>query len=340
MRKLSQFDTPAHAERLVDELLVVQIEGEVRGEAPWEVWVYNHDKMDDARETLAGFDPSASTRAGRRAQRIRDDRAQDNARAARRKVEVREGWSEGGGVPPVTIFLIAVSVLVAYQAGFSDSLTSELVQTLSIEPWLSIDFLGRVRAGEVWRLVTPMWIHFSLMHILFNMMWLWRLGREIENRHGILVLIGLVLFAQIPSGLGQYLATGPNFGGMSGVVYGLFGFVWMQSHNRGRGYQLGDDVVVIMMIWFVVCLSGIVGPVANIGHAGGLIAGLIAGIPAYLSYRRAHDEGQVFAEGGWADTRLKGGRRFVRRFVTPYAPLWFLALAAVAIVVEILGAYP
>jgi len=336
MHKLSEFEAEDHAARLVDTLLVAGIEGEVRGDGPFEVWVYDHRQMDEARAALASFEPKTSVRAAHFAQRIRARRERDDARAGRRFVEVRRTWrSDEGGLGPITIFLIVCSCLVAYQAGFHDPLTSELVQLLSIEPWLSTEFLGKVRDGEVWRLVTPMWLHFSLMHIAFNLMWLWRLGQDIEARHGSLALIGLVLLAEVPSNLGQYLATGPNFGGMSGVVYGLFGFVWMQSrYDRSRGYQLGDATVVIMMLWFVLCLSGVVGPIANVGHAGGLIAGLLAGTPAYLAHRRAHDPSKVFAEGGWADTQLRGGRRFVHRLVTPYAPLWFLALAALGLLVD------
>lgn len=335
MRKLSEFANQAHAEGLVDALLVAEIDSEVRGEGPHEVWVHDDRQLEAARAALANFDPKANAGAARSARKIRAERAQANERAARRSVAVGERWrGSEEGWPPLTLFLIAGSVLVAYSAGFDNSLDSELVQALSIEPWLSTSFLGQVRAGELWRLVTPMWIHFSLFHIAFNMMWLWRLGRAIESRHGTLALLGLVLLAQVPSALGQYLASGPNFGGMSGVVYGLFGFAWMQSrYDRSRGYVLGDDLVVMMMLWFVLCLTGIVGPIANVGHAGGLIAGLAAGTPAYLAHRRAHDESPAFESGAWANT-LRGRRRFVRRWLTPYAPLWFLGLALLGVVVD------
>jgi GlpG protein len=341
MRKLSEFTKQDVAERLVDQLLIAEIDSQLRSSGPWEVWVLDDRDMDKARRALESFDPEAKPELTRAAEQIRERKRRDNEQASRRRVDVGERWRGDGsarGLGPVTIFLMIGSVLAAWFGDFEQPGANGTVQLLSIEPWDSLEFLGRVRAGEVWRLLTPMFVHFSFIHILFNMLWLHQLGSEIERQHGSLVMIGLVLISQIPGGLVQYLVSGPSFGGMSGVVYGLFGFVWMQvRYNRRYRYKLDDRTAVMMMIWFVVCVTGLVGPIANIGHAGGLIAGLLAGMPAYVGHLRAHVEKAEFAGHGWAATQLTGRQRVLRRWFLPYMPLWLLLLAAATIAWEWLG---
>lgn len=335
MRKLTETANEADAARLVDRLLVAGIDGEIRG--PREVWVLDDDDLAGAGRVLAEFQPGvAAPEAARAAAEIRAQRERRQARAGRRMIVAADRWGDDpvAGIGPVTLFLVVGSVLVALYSGFGDPATMT-IQNLSVEPWDSQQFLGRVRAGEVWRLVTPMLIHFGAVHLLFNMMWTWQLGRRIEHNHGSLALIGLVLLSEIPGGIGQYLVSGPSYGGMSGVVYGLFGFVWMQArYARGRGYHLDDRSTVLMMAWFVVCATGMFGPVANVAHAGGLVAGLLAGLPGYVGHLRDRIADPEFAEGNWASVNIRGARRVVRQFFTPYVPLWFLLLAAAVVLVE------
>ena len=83
-------------------------------------------------------------------------------------------------------------------------------------------------AGQWWRLVTPMLIHFGILHLAMNGMWYWELGRRIESRQGSINLIGLTLLFSLVSNYTQYLFSGPSlFGGLSGVLYGLLGHCWI-----------------------------------------------------------------------------------------------------------------
>ena len=135
--------------------------------------------------------------------------------------------------------------------------------------------------GQIWRLVTPIFLHYSIMHLVFNMFWLWDLGGAIENRKGTRTLGLLVLAGSVLPNLMQYFWTDPGyiaaFGGMSGVVYALFGYVWMKGRYEPQE-QLGvtPQTVFIMLVWLFVA-SSIVGNVANAAHAGGLVVGIIAG---------------------------------------------------------------
>lgn len=134
--------------------------------------------------------------------------------------------------------------------------------------------LEQIEHGQVWRLVTPIFLHFGAIHLIFNMMWLWTLGRALETllrriRFGLLVVA-----IAVASNTAQALIGGPNFGGMSGVVYGLFGFVVVHAklHPTG-GLHLDSRTVRYMLIWLALCFTGVVGPVANWAHTFGLLAG-------------------------------------------------------------------
>ncbi len=140
--------------------------------------------------------------------------------------------------------------------------------------------VGRILRGEVWRLVTPIFLHFSILHILFNLLWLRLLGGEIETKRGRWRVLGLVLLLAITSNVGQYAATGSSyFGGMSGVVYGLFGYIWMRDRYwPGAGMSLPPQTAIWMMAWFFLCWTGMVGSIANWAHTYGLAGGMLVGL--------------------------------------------------------------
>jgi GlpG protein len=177
-----------------------------------------------------------------------------------------------------------------------------------------------------------MLIHFGILHLVFNMLWLYRLGSQIEDLQGTRLFLGLVALTQIPGVLVQFEVSGPIFGGMSGVVYGLFGYSWMQARYTSRGYSLTDRDTMWIMGWFVLCATGLVGHIANAQHALGLFFGLLAGMPAFVAFRRSSAT-IAFEEGSWADLNIRGFQRFKRVYFEPYVPLWFVALAVVVLFV-------
>ena len=98
----------------------------------------------------------------------------------------------------------------------------------------------------------------------------------------------LVILVGLGSNFAQYAVTGrANFGGMSGVVYGLIGYVWMRGkYDRASGVFLDQRSLVISLVWLVACFTEMLGPVANWAHLSGLILGMAFGrIAAWRSGR-------------------------------------------------------
>lgn len=139
--------------------------------------------------------------------------------------------------------------------------------------------------GQWWRLVSPMLLHFGVLHLAMNGLWYWELGKRIELRQGPWQLLGLTLLFSLVSNLAQHYTSGPSlFGGLSGVLYGLLGHVWLyQWLAPNPHFNLPRGVLVMMLIWLVVCLTGVVGQlgfgqIANAAHVGGLLIGCLTGL--------------------------------------------------------------
>lgn len=146
-----------------------------------------------------------------------------------------------------------------------------------------------VPRGEYWRLITPIFLHFGVMHIVFNTLWLWDLGRRVELLQGSLRMFGIVMVIGLGSNVAQFLyADVAIFGGMSGVIYGLLGYGWIWSVMLPeQSLHIPKAIIIFMLVWLVLCFMGFanlmgVGDVANAAHLGGLIMGMLMGFGAAL----------------------------------------------------------
>lgn len=176
---------------------------------------------------------------------------------------------------PLTLALIIVSVLIALATAFGHNSQMLLPFYISEYTWGG---LREVFHGQIWRLITPIFIHFGVIHLLFNMLWLFDLGGVIERMQGSPRLGVLVGVAGVLGNLAQFWWAGPDFGGMSGVIYGLLGYVWIQERlNPRSGLVLHHYVAIMMLAWFVLCWLGVIGAVANMAHTMGLVSGVILG---------------------------------------------------------------
>lgn len=181
----------------------------------------------------------------------------------------------------VSIVLIALCGIVALLSRLGEA-RGVLLPLFIANP--ASEGLSDILHGQVWRLVTPIFIHFGIMHFVFNMMWVWDLGKLIQTKKGARFYIVFVLVVASMSNLAQYLFShSPYFGGMSGVVYGLFGYIWIRGRYDARfSADLPKTTVNMMLIWFLLCWTGLLGPIANWAHTLGL---LIGALWAYLGTR-------------------------------------------------------
>lgn len=132
---------------------------------------------------------------------------------------------------------------------------------------------------QFFKMLTPILLHGGLLHLAFNMMWLWDLGHRIEKFQSTLTMIIAVIVLGLVSNTVQYLyGGGNNFVGMSGVVYGLFAYIWMwQLFDPRTGLALPGSLIVFMLVMLVIMTSLGLSMIANEAHLGGFLAGIIYG---------------------------------------------------------------
>ncbi|GGD09604.1 rhomboid family intramembrane serine protease [Halopseudomonas salina] len=201
------------------------------------------------------------------------------------------GWMQTARGIPLTLGVLLVTGVVALLTGLGSQVDGVVMFTF-VPPENSEYMASQIDLGQWWRLITPIFLHFGLMHLAFNALWYWELGRRIELRSGSLWLLGLTLLFGLVSNSVQWLFSGqPFFGGLSGVLYGLLGYCWIyQLMAPNVHFALPKGVVVLMLVWLVLCLSGLVtllgfGAIANAAHVSGLLVGCAAGLVAGGSQR-------------------------------------------------------
>ncbi|NOI78857.1 rhomboid family intramembrane serine protease GlpG [Vibrio coralliilyticus] len=171
---------------------------------------------------------------------------------------------------PVTlaVMLVCIIIFTLQQFGAGQAVFSALhFPALAGQEW------------QLWRWVSHAVLHFSVVHIAFNLLWWWQLGGDIEQRLGAKKLLQLFVVSAALSGAGQYWVEGANFGGLSGVVYALVGYLWMLGYKAPQlGLNMPKPIIGFMLVWLVL---GFVQPfmaIANTAHLVGLISGVVFGL--------------------------------------------------------------
>jgi GlpG protein len=192
---------------------------------------------------------------------------------------------------PVLIAVLGVSLAVfPFSVQVEHGRLTPLVGLLT-----SVDLeRGSPTTTEIWRYVTPIFLHFSLVHLVFNVAVTADLGRRVELARGSLTLLLLIVVIAIASNAGQLLLGGnPLFGGLSGVAYGLLGYVLVSGrrHPQEGAWRIHPGFAGSLLLFLVVFSTGITEPfglyVANQAHWVGLATG--AGMAVFLPLGRPGD---------------------------------------------------
>ncbi|WP_148862258.1 rhomboid family intramembrane serine protease [Marinobacter fonticola] len=200
-------------------------------------------------------------------------------------VFVNGRWQPSPRHAPAVLTIIVVAALVAWVTGLGRQSIASFFMFVDPTQFGFQSFTERLDAwtatlsqGAVWRLLTPDLLHFSWSHILFNSVMLWFLGSQVEWFDGRRRLAVIIVFVSLASNTLQYLVSGPLFGGLSGVVYGILGYCWLSQLREPR-FQFPPALMVVSLIWMLIGFTPIpdmvgIGSMANEAHLGGLLSGL------------------------------------------------------------------
>ncbi|MCH2256912.1 rhomboid family intramembrane serine protease GlpG [Alteromonas macleodii] len=245
----------------------------------------NHDHLDRAKIIADGFLANPTDPKYQQA-------AWDNGKNVR-LAPSGNGFSMGNIIAdavkaPFTsvVFILCVAVYLLSLFG----LFAPIAQHLLMQPFSILS-----QNHEWWRLLGPAFIHFSALHIIFNLLWWGMLGAKIERILGMSMLLIVFLVSATISNAAQALFSDPVqgnlflFGGLSGVVYAVMGFVWWLGWLRPSwGLSLPNSIVGFMLVWLVLGYADILWVnMANAAHTAGLISGcLLAGALSLGSGKR------------------------------------------------------
>ena len=264
MRSLGQIDGRKPTERFVAYLLTLKIKTHIEGideqADRWEVWIRNEDQMAIARkeldEFLANPNDARYDAAMKEATRIleAEQRARQAAAKNVRRMETSGGSRlTGGRTPPLTLTLCILAVIVSLLSGFmtpreNNKWGQTIINELSfVEPSALASSKGdpaaSLKRGELWRVITPIFMHGSPLHLAMNILLLVSLGRLTERIQGTqkyaLFILMLAVFPNLLQGLSpEWMRGSPNFVGISGrrlwVVWLYLDSIHAPSRNGNR----------------------------------------------------------------------------------------------------------
>ena len=280
MRQIGSIEDREQVERFAAYLVSLGISCSVdTGNSGHIVWVHEEDRVDQAKEELAQFrnEPGHERyrNATRKAAAVVEARIQQAVATRRRTIDLRDRWAkptvEHG---PATFGMMALMMIVAVLTGLAPEKHEELFLRMLFS---SDGTMNAIWSGEVWRLVSPIFLHFGILHFLFNLIYLRDFGLQVEYRLGTPKFVGVVLVITILSNFAQFSMVHGVFGGMSGVNYGLFGYAWVRGRlDPESNFWVPPQTVTIMLAWLVLC-TFVIPHVANWAHGIGLIAGVTMG---------------------------------------------------------------
>lgn len=282
---LTHIRHPRHAQAFVDYLqtlgIVAQAQTESSGTA---VLLHDPAQLPRAREELARFlTKPEDARYWQASWLVEDEQAASTLAGIYRGPSLLAfvqwpGWVTGS--------LMLVCVLAYVLTGEGKDVPAR--EVLMFYP--SVDAL--LDGSQLWRWISPAFLHFGIYHIAFNLIGWWGFGGLVERTQSSMRLLGLFLVLALISNGAQFWWAGNQFGGLSGVVYGLLGYLWCYERvNPAAPFQLPKGVVVLMWVMAVLSFLPVL-PFASWAHLGGLLGGCVLGAGLALLDRPRPDDDQ------------------------------------------------
>ena len=278
MRKIGTL--AAGESKIIERYLLAQgIDVSLRAtpDGTMELWVIDENDLEQALDIIDNFNKDPQNPVYRNVPPAPAQKKQlERSRYVDVRTQIFHRGAIGKGKVTLTLIVICIAVFLLHSMRLAPQFTNLFYFSEYIRPQFK-----EILEGQVWRLVTPIFLHFGIWHILFNMWWLYDLGNQIEQRDSPKYLLSMTFIIGVVSNVAQFLVSGPLFGGFSGVVYGLLGYIWMLDRFKPeRGYRIDKFIVVFMIIWLILGMLGVTGNVANATHVLGLISGIVWGLIA------------------------------------------------------------
>jgi GlpG protein len=133
-------------------------------------------------------------------------------------------------------------------------------------------------SGKYWALITSVFVHRELLHFAFNLYWLWVLGGALERVIGPLRLLAFFAMSAVVSSGVEFAVSETTGIGASGVVYAMFGFMWI-ARDRVEVFKkaIPKQIVVLFLGWGILCIVATllkIKSIANAAHIAGLLFGI------------------------------------------------------------------
>ena len=190
---------------------------------------------------------------------------------------------------------------------------------LPLGNWIYFNGVGNnlaVYHGEYWRLLTPIFMHGSVGHVLFNSFSLVLFGPALERMLGKIKFISIYLLSGIIANIATYFLGGinfPNHLGASGAIFGLFGVYLYMVFNRKDLIDRANSQVVLTILVIGLIMTFINSNINVLAHLFGLVGGaalapifLIKARPFYSHYYNAPSPGNIsFNPNRWSGNRFR-----------------------------------
>ncbi len=271
MHHLTFIRHPRYAQAFVDYLksLGVSASAQIRDDGA-NIFIDRDEQVAQAQEELQRFLDEPNHERYRQASWLLDE---DTTQA-----EKLSGLYRGltfsrimqlSGVVTKTVIVISLVVYL---------LTAQGMDSAARAPFMFFSSLRSIASSaELWRWITPAFVHFGIFHFLFNMSAWWVFGGMVERTQRSVRLFSLFLICAVISNLVQFLWTGNRFGGLSGVVYGVLGDLWFyERFSPAPPFRLPKGLMVFMLIALALGFTNIM-PMANQAHLSGLLTGCFLG---------------------------------------------------------------